>query len=61
MVMWDDVLNQPEAKDEHLGCDSGSNLNSQWGFQRERMSAEALTFDVNCCILAKEGEGIKQK
>ena len=45
--------NRPNKK--QMSC-----LKSRWGFQRERMSAEALPFDVDCCIVAEEDGGVKQ-
>ena len=41
--MGEDILNQPEAKNEHLGYDSQSKVN-HWGLQGEEMIAEALAF-----------------
>lgn len=48
--MKEDILNQPEAKNELLVCDSQSKVQPPWGFQKEQTLAEALAFDVDCCI-----------
>lgn len=42
--MGQDILNQPEAKNEHLGYDSQSKVKHDWGLQGEEMIAEALAF-----------------